>query len=925
MCLVLYFDVSMSVDDLVESLGGLRLGTSGTFQSDHGEKYVVDPNTGDVFIKGSQRKDGTFRRAIRVRSGYIPQDERASYVPRFRREPHLAQASTLETTAGPSESRLEGVSRKDSQHRSVATGSDVVLDSDGSGRSRLSRANKDIKVAVTSESNIGSVLSSTSESNKTSSTVTPGETAATAKKLINAIRRTRQRLRAAESANVAVEDPLLLPSKSSSVDALTNKLKRLELALSELKVGNSGSNNTDATPSKSFRDVKSVIKLDGYLNKKVYVKFSGGREVQGVLKGHDVMSNLVLDETEEFLRDPNDPDRMTEKTRHLGLLVARGTSPSWSVIISDTLFFSVMEVQHIGCVKGHSERIWSVCWSPVDDVFATSSSDCSVRIWRVNRRKEKVTSLSQPCASYDADCCSDYEIVLEAVIDNYFKKTVRNVRFSVDGEYLICASFEGTATIWSRQHRDELPMVSSSSESASDHIFSTVVSGNHKWVCVCVLEGHENEVKCAAFDCTTTYVATCGRDKTIWIHQRSQGVVDDESYDIVRLPNGGVKGSLEFYCTAILTDHSQDVKCVCWSPKALLLASASYDNTIRLWGLVRQDWVCIQTISINSSTVWCVSFDVNGTRFAASSADCSVSVFKSVKAGDYLDHLRALQHNVGCSSAFMKLGPLDTALSHGLFRKSHMVLDYQLKNPLIADDWQPCHVIHSYHTRPVYSVDFHRFVLTGGGDNMVKIMCPDAESRESRIEFQAHSSDVNAVSWNRHSFDKFFASVGDDEYIKLWKTTMSGILCKLFYPGFVPALQAKILSLPLPDRVKSIIVHPAGPMTIHFYAPTFKWGISIANLSDINRPTDKMSLPQQLDDKEKAEALLSFQKAVQSQKLTLKMLGVCFERCVSTPGEVLTTSQQACLWRCAQRNVETQYFILKRLEGMASAMKTGQE
>ncbi|GFE52766.1 mitochondrial import inner membrane translocase subunit [Babesia ovis] len=79
------------------------------------------------------------------------------------------------------------------------------------------------------------------------------------------------------------------------------------------------------------------------------------------------------------------------------------------------------------------------------------------------------------------------------------------------------------------------------------------------------------------------------------------------------------------------------------------------------------------------------------------------------------------------------------------------------------------------------------------------------------------------------------------------------------------------------------------------------------------------------NDKEKAEALLSLQKAIQSQKLTLKMLGVCFDRCVATPGEVLTSTQQTCLWRCAQRNVETQYFIVKRLEGMASALKGGQE
>ncbi|EKX73205.1 small nuclear ribonucleoprotein G, putative [Theileria equi strain WA] len=81
-----------------------------------------------------------------------------------------------------------------------------------------------------------------------------------------------------------------------------------------------------SAPSKSFRDVKSVINLNKHLNKQVYVKFSGGREVQGTLKGHDAMSNLVLDDTKEFLKDPDDPEKLTGETRELGLLVARGTS-----------------------------------------------------------------------------------------------------------------------------------------------------------------------------------------------------------------------------------------------------------------------------------------------------------------------------------------------------------------------------------------------------------------------------------------------------------------------------------------------------------------------------------------------------------------------------------------------------------------------
>ncbi|KAH8969725.1 hypothetical protein BDL97_02G048700 [Sphagnum fallax] len=32
----------------------------------------------------------------------------------------------------------------------------------------------------------------------------------------------------------------------------------------------------------------------------------------------------------------------------------------------------------------------------------------------------------------------------------------------------------------------------------------------------------------------------------------------------------------------------------------------------------------------------------------------------------------------------------------------------------------------------------------------------------------------------------------------------------------------------------------------HFWAPTFKWGISIANVADFSKPPDKISYPQQI-------------------------------------------------------------------------------
>merc|ERR1711981_324016 len=71
---------------------------------------------------------------------------------------------------------------------------------------------------------------------------------------------------------------------------------------------------------------KSVLDLERYLNQPIKVKFSGGREVKGILKGHDTVANLVLDDVQEYLRDPEDPYKVIDTTRSLGLVVARGTS-----------------------------------------------------------------------------------------------------------------------------------------------------------------------------------------------------------------------------------------------------------------------------------------------------------------------------------------------------------------------------------------------------------------------------------------------------------------------------------------------------------------------------------------------------------------------------------------------------------------------
>ncbi|KAE9452734.1 hypothetical protein C3L33_15354, partial [Rhododendron williamsianum] len=65
------------------------------------------------------------------------------------------------------------------------------------------------------------------------------------------------------------------------------------------------------------------------------------------------------------------------------------------------------------------------------------------------------------------------------------------------------------------------------------------------------------------------------------------------------------------------------------------------------------------------------------------------------------------------------------------------------------------------------------------------------------------------------------------------------------------------------SKFQALWNHPAGPKTnciqgyslctyncyavaVHFWAPTFKWGISIANLADSSKPPEKVSYPQQV-------------------------------------------------------------------------------
>ncbi|KAG1142809.1 hypothetical protein G6F37_007384 [Rhizopus arrhizus] len=70
---------------------------------------------------------------------------------------------------------------------------------------------------------------------------------------------------------------------------------------------------------------ESILDLSKYMEKKIRVRFNGGREVVGTLMGYDPLLNLVLDNTTEYQKDL-ETGYVTENKRELGLSVLRGTA-----------------------------------------------------------------------------------------------------------------------------------------------------------------------------------------------------------------------------------------------------------------------------------------------------------------------------------------------------------------------------------------------------------------------------------------------------------------------------------------------------------------------------------------------------------------------------------------------------------------------
>ena len=111
----------------------------------------------------------------------------------------------------------------------------------------------------------------------------------------------------------------------------------------------------------------------------------------------------------------------------------------------------------------------------------------------------------------------DLSFNLSTSIPTGHTKTVRSVAWAPSGKSLAAGSFDANISIWEQEGGSE---EGDADEDEDEEGATTGNSGGNlkgEWECAALLEGHETECKCVAYSSSGTLLASCSRDKTVWV------------------------------------------------------------------------------------------------------------------------------------------------------------------------------------------------------------------------------------------------------------------------------------------------------------------------------------------------------------------------------------------------------------------------
>lgn len=166
-------------------------------------------------------------------------------------------------------------------------------------------------------------------------------------------------------------------------------------------------------------------------------------------------------------------------------------------------------------LPGHTEPAWAVAFNPSRPLLASCSTDRTVRLYQYHLES------TPPRIEY------------LKTIKTQHKKSVRSISWAPSGKTLATGSFDSSVAVWEEVDPDAEDEGSEGDEGVyrpnggnggkgsgeedgqGDQDMKDVKE--KEWECVTTLEGHESECKSVAFSSDGALLASCSRDKSVWV------------------------------------------------------------------------------------------------------------------------------------------------------------------------------------------------------------------------------------------------------------------------------------------------------------------------------------------------------------------------------------------------------------------------
>jgi WD40 repeat protein len=115
-----------------------------------------------------------------------------------------------------------------------------------------------------------------------------------------------------------------------------------------------------------------------------------------------------------------------------------------------------------------------------------------------------------------------------AEIPTAHKRTIRSIAWSPSGRTLATASFDSTVGVWEEVTDAAEGIDGAEHTDDEDGDVDMGSQGPTEWECVTTLEGHESECKSVGYSSDGALLASCSRDKSVWVWEgASYGPIEE--------------------------------------------------------------------------------------------------------------------------------------------------------------------------------------------------------------------------------------------------------------------------------------------------------------------------------------------------------------------------------------------------------------